>query len=271
MEHIFPRVDQRKSQQSRMLLGLSGGALLLYGMRSRSVLGGLFSLAGVDLLTRGLTGHNLLEFVGVTSLTRKGRGASVPHQLGIKVNQSITINLPASEVYRFVRDFSNLPKFIGHLKNVQVQDATRSRWVMSGPAGAELECDIETINDIENKLIGWRSVNNPDVDAAGSLRFEEAPQGRGTLLRCSLQYLAPGGRLLTAAAKLLGHDPESELKEDLRRLRQILETGEVVTTSGQSAGGPQARRLGEEAQEPSEQPADRSQAPSGRARAASAS
>lgn len=270
MEHIFPRVDRRKSQQSRMLLGLSGGALLLYGMRRRSLLGGLFSVAGVDLLTRGLTGHNLLEFLGVTSLTSKGRGASLPHQLGIQVNQAISINLPAPEVYRFMRDFSNFPRFIGHLKSIEVQDSTHSQWVISGPRQAELECDIETINDIENKLIAWRSVNSPDVDAAGSLRLEEVPQGRGTILRFSLQYLAPGGRLVTAVAKLLGHDPESELKEDLRRLKQILETGEVVTTSGQSAGGPQARRAGEQAQETSE-PFEPPGAPSERTRAASAS
>jgi uncharacterized membrane protein len=142
--------------------------------------------------------------------------------------------------------------------------------VISGPREAELECDIETINDIENELIAWRSVNNPDVDAAGSLRFEEAPQGRGTILRFSLQYLPAGGRLGTAVAKLLGHNPEAELKEDLRRLKQILETGEVVTTSGQSAGGPQARRAAEQAEEPPE-PLEPSQAPSDRTRAASAS
>jgi uncharacterized membrane protein len=270
MERIFPRVDRRKSQQSRMLLGVSGGVLLLYGMRRRSLLGGLFSLAGVDLLTRGLTGHNLLEFMGVTSLTSKGRGASLPHQLGIQVNQAIAINLPAPEVYQFVRDFSNFPRFISHLKTIQVQDSTHSRWVMGGPRGAELECDIETINDIENKLIAWRSVNSPDVDAAGSVRFEQAPQGRGSILRFSLQYLPAGGRLVTAVAKLLGHDPESGLKEDLRRLKQVLETGEVVTTVGQSAGDPQARRPAGPAEETPE-PFEPSRARSERTRAASAS
>jgi uncharacterized membrane protein len=222
MEHIFPRIDRRQSQESRILLALSGSALLLYGMRRRSFGGGLFSLAGANLLVRGLIGHSLLEALGVTSFTSKGIGASIPHQLGVQVQESIRVDLPVEDVYRFVRDFSNFPRFMSHLKAVEVQDRMRSRWVLEGSGGTELRCDFDVINDIENKLIAWRSVNCPHLEAAGSVHFDEAAT-RGTIVRVSVQYLPPAGAVGAAIAKLLGNDPELRVKRDLRRLRQILE------------------------------------------------
>jgi uncharacterized membrane protein len=233
MEHIFPRTDLRQSQELRILLALSGGTLLLYGINRRSWGGGFFSLAGANLLVRGLTGHSLLETLGVTSLTSKGAGASIPYQLGVQVQESVRVNLPAEDVYRFVRDFANLPRFISHLKTVKVQDDMHSQWLFAGPAGSELACDIEVINDIENKLLAWRSVNCPHVEVAGSMRLEEAAS-RGTIARISLQYLPPAGAVGTAIAKLLGKDPELEVRRDLRRLRQILDSGRRRFAPGKS-------------------------------------
>ncbi len=238
MEHIFPRTDRRLSQESRILLALSGSILVLYGIKRRSWAGGLFSLAGANLLVRGLTGHSLLEALGVTSLTSTGAGASIPYQLGVQVQESIRVDMSPEDVYRFVRDISNLPRFMSHLKTVEVRDPIHSRWVLEGPAGTEVRCDIEVINDIENKLLAWRSVNCPHVEIAGSVRLEEAAS-RGTLVRVSLQYLPPAGAVGAVVAKLLGRDPELEVRRDLRRLRQILESsaaGRRRFASGESEG-----------------------------------
>ena len=227
MEHLFPRMDRRQSHESRMLSAVSGGALLFLGIRRGSFFGGLLSLAGTNLLVRGITGHSLLETMGVTRWTNKGAGASIPHQLGVQVRESVQIDRAPAEIYSFVRDFRNLPRFMNHLNDVEVHDEVRSRWSVRGPARTELHCDVEIINEIENKLLAWRSVNSPDIDIAGSIRFDDAP-GAATIVTVSLQYLPAAGAVGVAIGKLLGNDPDFELKQDLRRLRQILDTGEVA-------------------------------------------
>lgn len=236
MEHIFPRRDRRESLENRWLFGLSGAALLLWGIKRGSLFGGLLSFAGADLLTRSITGHHLYETAGITRFTAKGPNASVPHQLAIQVQRSTTINVPPEEVYAFVRDFRNSPQFVEHLQSVDVKDDTNSHWVLRGPANSRFEWDAEVINDTPNQLIAWRSVNRPDAENAGSIRFERAPQNRGTIVRVALRLMPPGGAIGALLASLVGRDPEKELTRGLRRLKQILEAGEVATTNGQPVG-----------------------------------
>lgn len=149
---------------------------------------------------------------------------------------SITIGLPASEIYAFWRDFANLPQFMAHLKSVEVIDATRSRWTAKGPAGTEVSWDAEIIEEKENELIAWRSLPGSTVENAGSVRFEPATGGRGTIVRVSLQYRPPAGALGTTVAKLFGEAPEKQIPVDLMRIKQLLETGEIPTTQGQPSG-----------------------------------
>lgn len=236
MEHILPRQDRRESEEARWAFGLSGAVLLMWGLKQRSWLGLLFSSAGAELLNRSLTGHYLHETLGIVGLTRKGVAALVPHQLGIRVNQSIAVYRPIDEVYGFFRNFKNLSRFMAHVNAVREEDETHSHWYVKGPGGIELEWDAEIINDQPNELIAWRSINSPSVESTGSVRFERAPGERGTLLHVSLNYLPPAGALGAAIAKLMGEEPETQIKDDLRRLKQILEAGETATTEGQPRG-----------------------------------
>lgn len=241
MEHILPRPNKKVSLQERFLYGLTGGALLALGIRRGSFLGGSVAVVGADLLTRGATGHHIHEALGVVNGRAGRRGASrIPHQLGVQIQKSILVTASPEKAYEFVRNFENLPRFMNHLKNVYATSDNRSHWVVSGPAGAHVEWDAEIINDIPGQLIAWRSVNNPDVDSAGSVKFEKAPQDRGTIIRVHLQYLPPAGSLGAVIAKLFGEEPEQQLTSDLRRLKQILETGEIASTEGQPVGGFQA-------------------------------
>lgn len=242
MEHILPRVNERMRNEDRWLCALGGGALLVYGIRRSSFLGGILALAGADLALRGLTGRHLHEALGVTSLASKGANASIPHQLGIQVQTSILINSSSERIYGFLRGLDTLPRFLSHLKSVQVVDDRHSHWIAEGPFGAAIEWDSEIINDVPNEVIAWRSVNSPIVESAGAVRFETAHGNRGTVVRVSLQYMPPAGALGVALAKAFGRDPESQVKEDLRRLKQLLEAGEIPTTEGQPAGGPRGRR-----------------------------
>ena len=142
---------------------------------------------------------------------------------------------PVAEVFRFWRDFENLPTFMTLLRLVAQREAGISHWVARGPAGMDVEWNARIINEIDNKLIAWQSLEGSTVSTAGSVNFRETP--RGTEVRVNLQYNPPGGKLGAAFAWLLGEAPGSHIREDLRRFKQLIETGEIPTTEGQPAGG----------------------------------
>jgi len=154
----------------------------------------------------------------------------------IHVETSIAINKSPEELYAFWRDFKNLPIFMKNLESVTEMDRWNSHWVARGLGGARVEWDAEVYNEEENKLIAWRSLENADVVNAGSVRFEKAPEGRGTYVRVTMNYNPPAGKLGATVAQLLGTEPLQLIKEDLRRLKQVLEAGEIATIAGQTSG-----------------------------------
>jgi Predicted integral membrane protein len=147
---------------------------------------------------------------------------------GIVRVKSITINRKPEEVYHFWRNFENLPRFMSHLESVHVIDERRSHWVAKAPAGMKVEWDAEITEDRPNELIAWRSLEGTDVENSGSVRFASAPGGRGTEVKVSILYNPPGGAIGAGIAKLFGEEPEQQIKGDLRRFKQVMETGEVV-------------------------------------------
>jgi uncharacterized membrane protein len=191
---------------------------------------------GSGLLYRGATGHcDVYQTLGINTAQRSGRNVSVPYELGIRVDKTITIGKSPAEVYHFWRNLENLPKFMNNLENVEEIDNRLSHWVSKGPGGL-LEWDAEIINEKENELIGWRSLPGSEVSHAGSVQFKPAPGDRGTIVTVELQYEPPGGTLGAMFARLIHKDPDRQIDEDLRRLKQLLETGEIPTVAGQSSG-----------------------------------
>src|SRR5690606_2298239 len=137
----------------------------------------------------------------------------------------------------------HLPKFMNHLESVQVLDNTHSRWKSKGPAGMQLEWDAEIINEHPNELIAWRSLPHADVDHAGTIRFEPCRNGRGTVVKVELVYSPPAGSLGAKLAQMLGQSPEKQIKVDLRRFKQLMETGEIARTEGQPTGRKRSSRF----------------------------
>jgi uncharacterized membrane protein len=221
----------------RWLSAAGGAALGLFGL-TRGSLGGLaLAAVGGSLVYRGLSGHcGLYQALDVNTVGRHGPATSVPAGHGVKVEQSVTINRPAGELYRFWHNFENLGRFMGHLDSVKDLGNRRSHWAAKAPLGGDVEWDAEITTERENELIGWRSLPGSEVDTAGSVHFVPAPGGRGTEVRVSLKYDPPAGKLGAAAARLFGESPESQVREDLRRLKQLMEAGEIPTTSGQPRG-----------------------------------
>jgi uncharacterized membrane protein len=232
----------------RIVSGLAGGGLLLTGLKHRGVSGLIMALLGAELVRRAATGRcPLYEQIGVDTAAPKPSRAEDFRRRGIHVEESITINRPRDEVYRFWRNFENLPRFMNHLEKVEVTGERTSRWTAKSPTG-HVQWNAEIINEEPGSLIAWRSLLGADVDNRGTVRFRDAPQGRGCEIRVVLDYIPPAGRLGAALARLFGENPEQQIRDDLRRLREILETGEIATIEGQPSGrrlGGTARDIGE--------------------------
>jgi uncharacterized membrane protein len=224
----------------RWASAIGGGALALYGI-TRGTKGGVaLALLGGALIYRGSTGHcNLYDAMNMNTAEKSDEAnpnVSVRGGSGVKVEKSVTINRSPEELYRYWRNFENLPRIMSHLESVRVTGEGKSHWVAKGPAGTSVEWDAEVYNEKENELIAWRSLEGADVDNAGSVRFESAPEGRGTVVRVTLKYDPPAGKLGAAIAKLFGEEPAGQVQEDLRRFKSVMETGEAPTTEGQSSG-----------------------------------
>jgi uncharacterized membrane protein len=229
------------AEPERWLSVVAGSAIAAYGLTRRSITGVVMAALGGALVWRGATGNcPVYEQLGVStagdSEGQSERQVSVPYGKGIRVEKSTTIDAPAASLYTFWRNFANLPRFMSHLEAVTVLDEKRSHWVAKGPAGIDAEWDAEVINEIPNELIGWRSVDGSRVDNAGSVHFTRAAGGRGTTVKVILRYDPPGGVLGGLFAKLFGEDPAMQVQEDLRKFKQLVETGELATTEGQSSG-----------------------------------
>jgi uncharacterized membrane protein len=150
----------------------------------------------------------------------------------IHVTQTVAINRPAEEIYGFWRDFRNLPRFMSHLEQVEVMDERRSHWVARAPVGRTVSWDAEVTEDQPNERLAWRSLEGADVENSGEVRFERAPGGRGTIVRVELNYTPPGGMIGAMAARIFGEEPHMQVRDDLRKLKQVMETGEVTVAEG---------------------------------------
>ena len=232
------------SRIERWLSMAAGGALAMYGLKRRQVPGGAAALAGAAFLYRGATGHcDLYQALGVNTAERRSNGtrrdgSDTREQLGgtggIHVEQSVTVMKPISEVYRFWRNFENLPKFMQHLESVAERSEGITHWVAKGPGGMNVQWDARIINEVDDKVIGWQSLEGSMISTAGSVNFHES--GRGTEVRVHFQYNPPGGKAGAAVAWMLGEEPTLQVTEDLRRFKRLLETGEIATTEGQTSG-----------------------------------
>jgi uncharacterized membrane protein len=201
-------------------------ARLLRGKTS----GLLMALLGGDLLHRGVTGHcYLYGALGIDTTTHKPTTA-VPAQQGYKFETRLAIQRPPEDLFRFWRKLENQPTIMEHLVSVTPAEAGRSRWVAKGPWGSVLEWDAEIYRERENELIAWRSLVGSQVDTAGSVHFERLPDGQGTMLRLSLKYNPPAGKVGASLASFFGQGLENELQQDLGRFKQIMEAGERPET-----------------------------------------
>src|SRR5215211_5356268 len=181
----------------------TGLALLAYTISRRPRLGLPLSLDAGYMIYRAATGHCVFyQMLGINRSEVNG------HE-GIRVERAMTVNRPKEELYQMWRDFENLPRFMEHLESVQVDDANsgRSHWVAKGPLDRRVEWDSELIEEHENELLVWKSLPGSMVESMGRVEFMDAPGGRGTIVRVSMEYNPPAGSLGAAFAKLFQEEP----------------------------------------------------------------
>jgi uncharacterized membrane protein len=195
---------------------LGGGALAAYGLSRKSLSGAALAAVGV--------------YGAVAGAKRSTLPATTIH-----VQKTFTIDRPADELYNYWHNFENLPRFMKHLRSVTTK-GQYSHWVAQGPMGVPIEWDAELLDEKRGEYLVWRSLPGSAVSNRGSVEFRRATNGSGTEVTVALTYRNPGGKVGAAFAKLFGREPEQQVREDLRRFKALMETGEIPTVVGQPSG-----------------------------------
>lgn len=253
-ELLFPK-------QLGRLIGVRGHEKLIRWMGAREIAAGIAVLSGKNPLG-SIAGRvagdavdlSLLGAGMASSGTQKGKlGGAIGAVAGVtaldvicllklgneaepmQTTQTVAINKTPEECYQFWRNLENLPRFMEHVKSISSTGEKRSHWVVKAPAGTTVEWDAELVSDGPER-IEWRSLPGADVENSGSVEFRKAPAGHGTIVKASIQYKPPAGKVGAAVATLFAREPGMQAKSDLRRFKAVIETGEVPTIEGQSSG-----------------------------------
>ena len=147
----------------------------------------------------------------------------------VLIGRSVTINRPRGELYSFWRDFKNLPQFMHNVHSVTIQDQIHSHWIIEAPGGKTVEWDSEITQDEPGRLIAWQSLEGASVRNSGKVEFLDSPDDRGTVVRVTLAYDPPAGAIGKLIARLFQKEPKVQARQDLRRFKQLMETGEIAT------------------------------------------
>ncbi len=212
---------------------VAGDAMDLGLLAAAGRRGGGRRTAIASALVAGITALDMLAAYENQRLARAGQ-REAPGT--IRVRKSLNINRSPEECYRFWRNFENFPSFMQHVDEVAALDATHSRWKVRAPLGRQVEWTAELSSDVPGQQLGWRTLPNSEIEHAGSVRFSAGIGGRGTRVDVELNYRAPLGQAGAQLARLLGEEPSLQIDQDLRRFKQLIETGEIPTTIGQPAG-----------------------------------
>lgn len=245
------------SATAQAVLGIAGvrqlghaGTLLIprragWGAWTR-VAGDIMDLAACSQALRRRRGerrrrmrYTTVAVAGITALDLFAAAQVAPGRRrkgGNQAHGSVTINRSVEDAYRFWHDLENLPRFMYHLQSVRMSGDGRSHWTAKAPAGRSVEWDVEVVEDRPKEFIRWRSMEGAKVPNSGCVRFVSAGGGRGTEVRVDLEFSVPGGRLGATVAKVFGEHPQQQIRDDLRRFKQVIETGEITRSDGSPDG-----------------------------------
>lgn len=230
MPDVVTASSDISSDTDRLIAGVcvgAGAGLLAYALTRRSTVS-LVALGSIPVLYRAATGGWPSMGVRPDGDTRR----ALAGDRGIRVRESVRLEVPIESVYAYWRQLENLPSFMSHVERVST-DGLKSHWVARGPRGLQVTWEAELINDEPNALIAWRSLPGSDITSAGSVNFTRVRGDSSTQVTVRLQYAMAGGKAANLVASLFRSAPSQTVREDLRRLKQLLEAGELAqATSG---------------------------------------
>ncbi|MGI9055750.1 MAG: SRPBCC family protein [Pyrinomonadaceae bacterium] len=241
LTEYFTSDNQNMGNSERVVSTVAGGSLVAYGIKRKDWLGALLGLVGGGLAVRGATGYcpafNALDIdTKEKSLLEQGKTKAKDwFEQKVEVVKSVTINKSAEELYSFWRNFENLPKFMNHLESVKVIDDKKSEWTAKAPLGYEAHWSAVITEEKQNEKIAWRSVENSQIPNSGKVEFLPTVD-RGTVVKVTIRYEPPAGKLGALASYFLTEEPETQIAEDLRRFKSLMETGLVMQVEGQPSG-----------------------------------
>lgn len=219
------RVNVGKTERNASMIG--GAALAAVGIaglaKKRFTPSVALAALGGYMIYRGKSGHcSLYQSFGVNTAQREGQQF---------IDKSITINKSPYEVYEYWRDLGNLPRFMQGIESVTMTSDRISHWVARGPGNVRVEWDAETVEDVPGQRISWRSLESSEIGNEGTISFNEAPAGRGTELKVHMGYFPSRGVASTVKTQVAKMVTPRQIEEDLKRFKQVVETGEISTAS----------------------------------------
>ena len=241
LTEYFTGTNQNMGNSERVVSTVAGGSLVAYGIKRKDWFGALLGLVGGGLALRGATGYcpafDALDIdTKNKSLLEQGKTKAKDwFQQKVEVVKSVTINKSAEELYNFWRNFENLPKFMNHLESVKVIDDKKSEWTAKAPLGYKAHWGAMITEDKKNEKIAWRSVENSEIPNSGKVEFLPTID-RGTVVKVTVRYEPPAGKLGALAAYFLTEEPDTQIAEDLRRFKSLMETGLIMHVEGQPSG-----------------------------------
>ena len=243
----------RRHKGLLQLIGIrevTSGIGLLSGRQTEAWLWSRVVGDAIDLAVLGMSGRSsrrsrtAATAAVVAAITAVDVAAAVQHTRTrpraapseVYIDHTIIVNKSPQECYDFWRDLRNIARFSRRMKEVSLRDNGQSHWIMTLPTGGSIEWDSQLTVEQPGERLAWRSVTHQPFSHAGSIQFAAAPGARGTFVTVSMHYRLPTGAVGASLARLLGRDPFGDLREDLRRFKQLIETDEIATTEGQPSG-----------------------------------
>lgn len=216
--------DAQNSKQAWQRWGAlaGGGALAVVGLTRRSAAGWALAAAG-----------GALAYSGLHASTRDGAQQSARRP---ELGSSILVNASPEEAFRQWRNVEQAPRYMNFIDSVEKIDDRRSKWTASGPMGMKLQWTSEITDERPGEYIAWRSLPGSDLNVEGRVEFKQAPGKRGTVVRSTMHYKLAHRGLRNAASGFVGRQARFFIRQDMRRFKALLETGEVPTTHGQTHG-----------------------------------
>ena len=217
----------RNVHPTERILSLAlGAALAGLGFRRGGLAAAAGAVVGGELLYRGATGfcpiYGALGFASANPAQPANARASVPYGRGIRVDRSITVELPALELYALWRDLETLPQFMHHVEEITMLTNLRSRWRVRAPVGNRISWEAEIITDVPGRLIAWRSLPGSAIHHAGSVQFRE--RAGWTDVQVEIEYAPPARYLGASIARIFGEDPAAAVAGDLQRFKTLAES-----------------------------------------------